>query len=305
IGEDRGPQLRHNLDSPGEDFPRKKVGPVFRLPLSGGSLRATRSSDRCQVRSLLWTHIRIDRKGAADSVRNTLDQLNTSQMCYQMYLSIILPGCTHQSFSRGVHINHCPGVYGLVRITSFHPLDVAVPIIYKTATASTSPPSSHPAFVPRINLLLRTSSIVGTMNTFLFLIPFIIQYFATGMQPPREKLASLGEESAIDNRDGISAFSSPPRMVEVSPVDQVSIDMPHRKEVSAYDTMVHEHNSPYKIPTPAERAMSTYPASRDARDHPISSDQAVTRTRAGPGFTRPQPPEVLVVAYDPTLKRVE
>ncbi|KAI9613596.1 hypothetical protein H4Q26_015800 [Puccinia striiformis f. sp. tritici PST-130] len=101
-------------------------------------------------------------------------------------------------------------------------------------------------------------------------------------------------------------------MVEVSPVDQVSIDMPHRKEVSAYDTMVHEHNSPYKIPTPAERAMSTYPASRDARDHPISSDQAVTRTRgydddecAGPGFTRPQPPEVLVVAYDPTLKRVE
>ncbi|KAI9613592.1 hypothetical protein H4Q26_010202 [Puccinia striiformis f. sp. tritici PST-130] len=86
------------------------------------------------------------------------------------------------------------------------------------------------------------------------------------MQPPRGKLASLGEESAIDNRDGISAFSSPPPMVELSPVDQVSIDMPPRKEVSAYDTMIAEHDSP---------------------------------------VTRPQPPEVLVVAYDPTLKRVE
>ncbi|KAH9462024.1 hypothetical protein Pst134EB_005941 [Puccinia striiformis f. sp. tritici] len=117
------------------------------------------------------------------------------------------------------------------------------------------------------------------MNTFLFLIPFIIQYFATGMQPPRGKLASLGEESAIDNRDGISAFSSPPPMVELSPVDQVSIDMPPRKEVSAYDTMIAEHDSPYKIPLPKEREMSTYPAGRDARDHPISSDLATTRTR--------------------------
>ncbi|POW00959.1 hypothetical protein PSTT_12781, partial [Puccinia striiformis] len=139
-----------------------------------------------------------------------------------------------------------------------------------TATASKPPPSSHPAFVPRINLLLRPGLTVGTMNTFLFLIPFIIQYFATGMQTPRGELASLGQESAIDNRGGILDFSPPPRMVDLSPVDQVSIDMPPRKDVSAYDTMIGEHNSPYKIPT--------YPAGRDARDRPISPD-AITRTR--------------------------
>ncbi|KAI9621310.1 hypothetical protein H4Q26_015808 [Puccinia striiformis f. sp. tritici PST-130] len=118
------------------------------------------------------------------------------------------------------------------------------------------------------------------MNTFLFLIPvsfyrepmnFIIQYFATGMQTPRGELASLGQESAIDNRGGILDFSPPPRMVDLSPVDQVSIDMPPRKDVSAYDTMIGEHNSPYKIPT--------YPAGRDARDRPISPDVAITRTR--------------------------
>ncbi|POW10476.1 hypothetical protein PSTT_06112 [Puccinia striiformis] len=33
--------------------------------------------------------------------------------------------------------------------------------------------------------------------------------------------------------------------------------------------------------------------------------QSLGLVGAGPGFTRPQPPEVLVVAYDPTLKRVE
>ncbi|KAH9464517.1 hypothetical protein Pst134EA_002973 [Puccinia striiformis f. sp. tritici] len=117
------------------------------------------------------------------------------------------------------------------------------------------------------------------MNTFLFLIPFIIQYFATGMQRPRGGLASLGQESAIDNRDEILDFSSPPRMVELPPVDQVSIDMPTRKDVSAYNTMIREHTSPYEIPKPEERAMSTYPAGRDARDHPTSSDLAITRTR--------------------------
>ncbi|KAH9441739.1 hypothetical protein Pst134EA_032516 [Puccinia striiformis f. sp. tritici] len=115
------------------------------------------------------------------------------------------------------------------------------------------------------------------MNTFLFLIPFIIQYFTTGMQPPRGELASLGQESAIDNRD-----------------------------VSAYDTMIGEHNSPYKIPT--------YPAGRDARDRPISSDLAITRTRDGldcgtrgliAADTKPQPPGVLVVACDPSLRRAE
>ncbi|POW00962.1 hypothetical protein PSTT_12779, partial [Puccinia striiformis] len=137
-----------------------------------------------------------------------------------------------------------------------------------TATASQPPPSSHPAFVSRINQLLRPGSIFGTMNTFLFLIPFIIQYFTTGMQPPRGELALLGQESAIDNRGGILDFLASPRNV-----DQVSIDMPPRKDVSAYDTMIGEHNSPYKIPT--------YPAGRDARDRPISSDLAITRTRDG------------------------
>ncbi|KNE97913.1 hypothetical protein PSTG_08786 [Puccinia striiformis f. sp. tritici PST-78] len=148
------------------------------------------------------------------------------------------------------------------------------------------------------------------MNTFLFLIPFIIQYFTTGMQPPRGELASLGQESAIDNRGGILDFSPPPRMVDLSPVDQVSIDMPPRKDVSAYDTMIGEHNSPYKIPT--------YPAGRDARDRPISSDLAITRTRDGLDCgtrgliaatrvqdTKPQPPGVLVVACDPSLRRAE
>ncbi|KAI9613589.1 hypothetical protein H4Q26_010199 [Puccinia striiformis f. sp. tritici PST-130] len=94
-----------------------------------------------------------------------------------------------------------------------------------------------------------------------------------GDATPRGELASLGQESAIDNRGGILDFSPPPRMVDLSPVDQVSIDMPPRKDVSAYDTMIGEHNSPYKIPT--------YPAGRDARDRPISSDLAITRTRDG------------------------
>ncbi|KAH9464381.1 hypothetical protein Pst134EB_003908 [Puccinia striiformis f. sp. tritici] len=112
------------------------------------------------------------------------------------------------------------------------------------------------------------------MNTSLFLIPFIIQFFATGMNPPRGELASLGHESSIDNTDGISDFSSPPRMVELSPVDQVSIDMPPCNDVSTYGTLIREHDSPYKIPSPKERAMKTYPAGS-----PVPSDVAITRTR--------------------------
>ncbi|KAH9464380.1 hypothetical protein Pst134EB_003907 [Puccinia striiformis f. sp. tritici] len=117
------------------------------------------------------------------------------------------------------------------------------------------------------------------MNISLLLIPFIIQYFATGMNSPRGELASLGRESSIDDRDGISQFPSPPRMVELLPVDRVSIDMPPYNDVSTYGTLIREHKSPYKLPPQEERAMNTYPAGRDARDHPASSDEVITRTR--------------------------
>ncbi|KAH9464371.1 hypothetical protein MJO29_002035 [Puccinia striiformis f. sp. tritici] len=112
------------------------------------------------------------------------------------------------------------------------------------------------------------------MNISLLLIPFIIQYLAMGMDPPRGELASLGHESSIDNRDGISDFSSPPRMVELLPVDQVSIDMPPCNDVSTYGTMIREHDSPYEIPPPEERAMNTYPAGSS-----VSPDVTITRTR--------------------------
>ncbi|KAH9447614.1 hypothetical protein Pst134EB_021625 [Puccinia striiformis f. sp. tritici] len=117
------------------------------------------------------------------------------------------------------------------------------------------------------------------MNTSLFLIPFIIQYFATGMHPPPRELASLGQTSSIENRDGILDISSPPRMVDLLPVDRVSIDIPPCKDVSAYDRMVHEHNSPYKVPSPWQRAMNTYPAGRDSRDDPIPPGVVITRNR--------------------------
>ncbi|KAI7966280.1 hypothetical protein MJO29_002028 [Puccinia striiformis f. sp. tritici] len=131
------------------------------------------------------------------------------------------------------------------------------------------------------------------MNISLFLIPFIIQFFAAGMDPPRRELTSLGHESSIDNADGISDFPSPPRMVEVSPVDRVSIDVPPYNDVSTYGTIIRDHNSPYEVPPPEGRAMNTYSAGRDARDHPASSDVVTTRTRdgdwkgacyAGPGY---------------------
>ncbi|KAH9472192.1 hypothetical protein Pst134EA_002815 [Puccinia striiformis f. sp. tritici] len=111
------------------------------------------------------------------------------------------------------------------------------------------------------------------MNISLLLIPFIIQFFAAGMDPPRRELASLEHESSIDNRDGISDFSSPPRMVALLPVDQVSIDMPPCNDVSTYGTLIREHDSPYEIPPPKERAMNTYSAGS-----PVSSDVAI-RTR--------------------------
>ncbi|POW09418.1 hypothetical protein PSTT_06847, partial [Puccinia striiformis] len=210
-----------------------------------------------------------------------------------------------------------------------------------TATASKPRPSSHPAFVPRINLLLGPGSIVGTMNTSLFLIP--VSFY---LEPMNLHLAllttlhawigigSLGQTSSIENRDGILDISSPPRMVELLPVDRVSIDIPPCKDVSAYDRMVHEHNSPYKVPSPLQRAMNTYPAGRDSRDDPIPPGVVITRNRdsddgcfclnryfigglVGVGATiivltlifylgnaaKPQPPEVLVVAYCPTVKR--
>ncbi|POW06822.1 hypothetical protein PSTT_08663, partial [Puccinia striiformis] len=156
-----------------------------------------------------------------------------------------------------------------------------VPIIYKAAIASKPPPSSHLAFVPRINLLLGPGSTVGTMNISLLLIPFIIQFFATGMDPPRRELASLGHKSSIDNRDEISDFPSSSRMVELSPVDQVSVDMSPSNDVSTYGTMIRKHNSPYQIPTPDERAMI---AGRDARADSVSPNVAITRTHAGPGY---------------------
>ncbi|KNE92046.1 hypothetical protein PSTG_14579 [Puccinia striiformis f. sp. tritici PST-78] len=231
----------------------------------------------------------------------------------------------HQNIFRGEHIDHSSGVYGFGRI-KLSPSSSIHKKKKSTATASKPRPSSHPAFVPRINLLLGPGSIVGTMNTSLFLIPFIIQYFATGMQPPPRELASLGQTSSIENRDGILDISSPPRMVELLPVDRVSIDIPPCKDVSAYDRMVHKHNSPYKVPSPWQRAMNTYPAGRDSRDDPIPPGVVITRNRdsddgcfclnryfigglVGVGATiiaaKPQPPEVLVVAYCPTVKRVE
>ncbi|POW14128.1 hypothetical protein PSTT_03216, partial [Puccinia striiformis] len=192
------------------------------------------------------------------------------------------------------------------------------------------PVQSHLSFVPRINLPLRPGSIFGTMNISLLLIPVIYHpILCNGDEfPPCGELASLGRESSIDDRDGISQFPSPPRMVELLPVDRVSIDMPPYNDVSTYGTLIREHKSPYKLPPQEERAMNTYPAGRDARDHPASSDEPVLRDRLcyggighrfphiAPGLhlrrhvmktrfrvTTPQPPEVLVEAHDPTLTR--
>ncbi|KAH9461917.1 hypothetical protein Pst134EB_005834 [Puccinia striiformis f. sp. tritici] len=65
-------------------------------------------------------------------------------------------------------------------------------------------------------------------------------------------------------------------MVELSPVDQVSVDMSPSNDVSTYGTMIRKHNSPYQIPTPDERAMI---AGRDARADSVSPNVAITRTR--------------------------
>ncbi|KAI9613504.1 hypothetical protein H4Q26_010109 [Puccinia striiformis f. sp. tritici PST-130] len=138
--------------------------------------------------------------------------------------------------------------------------------------------------------------------------PIYYPILCNGDGSPRRELASLGHKSSIDNRDEISDFPSSSRMVELSPVDQVSVDMSPSNDVSTYGTMIRKHNSPYQIPTPDERAMI---AGRDARADSVSPNVAITRTREWEEegtrvqVTKPQPPEVFVVAYDPTLKRVE
>ncbi|KAI9618155.1 hypothetical protein H4Q26_012500 [Puccinia striiformis f. sp. tritici PST-130] len=49
--------------------------------------------------------------------------------------------------------------------------------------------------------------------------------------------------------------------------------MPPCNDVSTYGTLIREHDSPYEIPPPKERAMNTYSAGS-----PVSSDVAI-RTR--------------------------
>ncbi|KAI9618146.1 hypothetical protein H4Q26_012491 [Puccinia striiformis f. sp. tritici PST-130] len=108
----------------------------------------------------------------------------------------------------------------------------------------TSNAKSPTAFFPRINLLFGPDSIVGTMNISLLLIPFIIQYLAMGMDPP--------------------PFTSRSSFHRHAPCN----------DVSTYGTMIREHDSPYEIPPPEERAMNTYPAGSS-----VSPDVTITRTR--------------------------
>ncbi|KAI9618147.1 hypothetical protein H4Q26_012492 [Puccinia striiformis f. sp. tritici PST-130] len=120
------------------------------------------------------------------------------------------------------------------------------------------------AFVPGVELT--------TLHARIVYYPIL----CNGDESPPRELASLGRESSINNRDGIMHFSSPPRMVDLSPVDRVSIDMPPCNDVSTYGTMIREHSSPYEIPPPEGRAMNT-----DSPGSPVSSDVATTRTRDG------------------------
>jgi hypothetical protein len=71
----------------------------------------------------------------------------------------------------------------------------------------------------------------------------VSQYFAMGMHPSGQELASLGQDSAIGSRDGMMVSPSPPRMVELVPVDGVAIDMPPYDDVSSYDKMIREYNA--------------------------------------------------------------
>ncbi|POV94769.1 hypothetical protein PSTT_16670, partial [Puccinia striiformis] len=146
---------------------------------------------------------------------------------------------------------------------------------YKAAIASKPPPSSHLAFVPRINLLLGPGSTVGTMNISLLLIPFIIQFFATGMDPPvgnwlrwainLRLIIEMRFRTSVIIPDG-RAFTSRSSFRGHVPSN----------DVSTYGTMIRKHNSPYQIPTPDERAMI---AGRDARADSVSPNVAITRTR--------------------------
>ncbi|KAI9606825.1 hypothetical protein H4Q26_006364 [Puccinia striiformis f. sp. tritici PST-130] len=114
------------------------------------------------------------------------------------------------------------------------------------------------------------------MNTSLILILVISQYLVMGMHPSDEELASLGQESSNGYRDGIMDSPSPPRMIELLPVDEVSIVMPPYHDVSSYNKMIGEYNPKHNIPPPENRAISPYPTERrNARD------MAITRTRDG------------------------
>ncbi|KAI9613269.1 hypothetical protein KEM48_003819 [Puccinia striiformis f. sp. tritici PST-130] len=188
----------------------------------------------------------------------------------------------HQNIFRGEHIDHSSGVYGFGRIklspsSSIHKKKKSVGknSNHRFKATSVQSPSLRSSYQPapwtRFNC---------RHNEYLA-IPHPIYYpiLCNGDASPPRELASLGQTSSIENRDGILDISSPPRMVELLPVDRVSIDIPPCKDVSAYDRMVHEHNSPYKVPSPLQRAMNTYPAGRDSRDDPIPPGVVITRNR--------------------------
>ncbi|KAA1080197.1 hypothetical protein PGT21_004783 [Puccinia graminis f. sp. tritici] len=119
------------------------------------------------------------------------------------------------------------------------------------------------------------------MKTFLLLIPIVSQFLVTlGMHPSGQELAALGQDSSNGCREGMS----PPRMVELVPVDGgVSIDMPAYDHVSSYDKMIREYNAQHHIPPPEDRSMVPYnPTDRAGRDTRIQRPgSAITRTRDG------------------------
>ncbi|KAI9604126.1 hypothetical protein H4Q26_003738 [Puccinia striiformis f. sp. tritici PST-130] len=107
---------------------------------------------------------------------------------------------------------------------------------------------------------------------------YLLSYFATGMHPPPRELASLGQTSSIENRDGILDISSPPGWSSFYQSIESPSTFPPAK---TYRHMIEWSTNiiPHTSSSPLQRAMNTYPAGRDSRDDPIPPGVVITRNR--------------------------